>query len=179
LFAPDSDHPLGVAGSADYLTYSSRGAAPSDGHPPRRVHVSKRAADAFVVRTIVEALDGQTFDLFASTRLVEDAKRQLEAAEAEHAGVLAKAGILTVEELEAAIVPARAKREAARDAYDRALAEAEEAVDLPKDGAAFLALDELGKRRVACSLIGRIVVSPPVAAGTIEDRFRVVWANGG
>jgi DNA invertase Pin-like site-specific DNA recombinase len=179
LFAPNSDHPLGVAGRAEHLTYASRGASPSDGHPPVRVHVSKQAADAFVERTIVEALDGQTFDVFASTRLVEEAKSQLEAAQAEHAAILAKAGILTDEELEVAIVPARAKGEAKRDAYDEAVAAAESAVDLPKDGAAFLALDELGKRRVAQSLIERIVVSPAVPGGTIEDRFRIVRANGG
>jgi hypothetical protein len=35
------------------------------------------------------------------------------------------------------------------------------------------------QRRVARSLIEPIVVSPPVAGGTIEDRFHVLSAHGG
>ena len=63
--------------------------------------------------------------------------------------------------------------------YDEALAAAESTVDLPSDGAAFLALDEQGKRRVARSLIERIVVSPALPGGPIEDRFTFDWRNGG
>jgi DNA invertase Pin-like site-specific DNA recombinase len=179
LFPPDSDHPLGVAGDAKHLTYSSRCAAPSDGHPPTRVHVSKRAADAFVERTISEALDGQVLDVFASSRQLEDARAGLERARSELTAFLEMTDVLTKDEMEIAIRPRRAKVETAQVAYDEVLAAAESAVDLPKDSSAFLALDELGKRRVARSLIERIVVSPAVKGGTIEDRFRIVWSNGG
>jgi hypothetical protein len=59
-----------------------------------------------------------------------------------------------------------------------AVAAAESAVDLPKDGAAFLALDEHGKRRTARSLIDQVVVSAPVAGGAVADRLSVEWRYG-
>jgi hypothetical protein len=180
LVGPDDDRPLNVAGAPGKgMTYSTRGAASADGPPPRRVHVSKRAADAFVESTIVEALNGQTLDVFASSKLVEETRQAWEAAKAELDAFLEMTDVLTKDEMMVAIAPRRAKVEAAREAYDAALAEAEETVDLPDSGAAFLALDEQGKRRVARSLIERIVVSPPVPGGTIEDRFTVDWRNGG
>jgi DNA invertase Pin-like site-specific DNA recombinase len=179
LVGPDSDRPLNVAGHKGKLTYSSRGAASADGPPPVRVHVSKRAADEFVESTIVEALDGRTLDVFASSKLVEETRQAWEAAKAELDAFLEMTDVLTKDEMTVAISPRRAKVEAAREAYDAALAEAEETVDLPDSGAAFLALDEQGRRRVARSLIERIVVSPPVPGGTIEDRFSVDWRNGG
>jgi DNA invertase Pin-like site-specific DNA recombinase len=179
LVGPDDDRPLNVAGALGKMTYSTRGAASADGPPPRRVHVSKRAADAFVESTIVEALNGQTLDVFASSKLVAETRQAWEAAKAELDAFLEMTDVLTRDEMAVAIAPRRAKVEAAREAYDAALAEAEETVDLPDSGAAFLALDEQGKRRVARSLIERIVVSPPVPGGTIEDRFTVDWRNGG
>jgi DNA invertase Pin-like site-specific DNA recombinase len=178
LVGPRSDRPLNVAGHKGKLTYSSRGAASADGPPSVRVHVSKRAADSFVEQTVVQALNERKLDLFASSRLVDEARAGYEQAKGEKAAVLAKAGVLTADELEVAIVPARAKEEAAQRAYEHALQAAEEAVDLPQDGSAFLALDEQGKRRVARSLIERIVVSPPVPGGTIIDRFTVDFRNG-
>jgi hypothetical protein len=87
--------------------------------------------------------------------------------------------VLTKEELQAAITPRRAKVDAAQVAYDEALAAAEATVEIPRGGSAFLALDEQRQRRVARSLIDRVVVSPPVAGGTIEDRFHIVWAHRG
>jgi DNA invertase Pin-like site-specific DNA recombinase len=179
LVGPDSDGPLNVAGHKGKLTYSTRGAASADGPPLRRVHVSKRAADAFVESTIAEALNGQTLDVFASSKLVEETRQAWEAAKAELDAFLEMTDVLTKDEMTVAISPRRARVEAAREAYDAALAEAEESVDLPDSGAAFLALDEQGKRRVARSLIERVVVSPPVPGGTIEDRFTVDWRNGG
>jgi DNA invertase Pin-like site-specific DNA recombinase len=179
LVGPDDDRPLNVAGHEGRLTYSSRGAASADGPHPVRVHVSKRAADAFVESTIVAALNGQTLDVFASSKLVEETRQAWEAAKAELDAFLELTDVLTRDEMTIAISPRRAKVEATRTAYDTALAEAEETVDLPDSGAGFLALDEQGKRRVARSLIERIVVSPPVPGGAIEDRFTVVWRNGG
>jgi hypothetical protein len=46
--------------------------------------------------------------------------------------------------LEAALAPRRAPVEAAQEACDRALAAAEDSVDLPRNGSAFLILDEQG-----------------------------------
>jgi DNA invertase Pin-like site-specific DNA recombinase len=179
LVGPGSDRPLNVAGHEGKLTYSSRGAASADGPPPVRVHVSKRAADAFVESTIAEALNGQALDVFASSKLVEETRQAWEQAKAELDAFLEMTDVLTKDEMTVAIAPRRAKVEAARESYDAALAEAEETVDLPDSGAAFLALDEQGRRRVARSLIERVVVSPPVPGGTIEDRFTVDWRNGG
>jgi hypothetical protein len=127
---------------------------------------------------IVDALKKRKLGLFASSRLVEEARQAREQAKAEKGAVLAKAGILTDEELELAIVPARAKEQAAQQAYDEALAAAEESVELPTTGAAFLALDEHGKRRTARSLIDQVVVSAPVAGGAVADRLSVEWRYG-
>jgi hypothetical protein len=76
--------------------------------------------------------------------------------------------------LEAALAPRRAPVEAAQEACDRALAAAEDSVDLPRNGSAFLILDEQGQRRTARSLIERVVASPPVTGGAVEDRLAVV-----
>ena len=180
LVGPDDDRPLNVAGAPGKgMTYSTRGAASADGPPPRRVHVSKKRADDFVEATIVEALNGQTFDVFASSKAVEETRQAWEQANAELDAFLELTDVLTKDEMMVAISPRRAKVEATREAYDAALAEAEESVDLPDSGAAFLALDEQGRRRVARSLIERVVVSPPIKGGTIEDRFSVDWRNGG
>jgi DNA invertase Pin-like site-specific DNA recombinase len=171
--------PLGVAGRPGRLVYSCRGGS-ADGACPRRVYVSKGPADAFVLDVVVEALDSRTLDVFASTRELDDAKAALAAAQASKADVLAKADVLTKDELEAALLPKRAAEEAAQQAVEQALMRAEEAVELPKSGSAFLASSETAQRRTARSLIERIVVSPPVAGGTVEDRLReVVFTHGG
>jgi DNA invertase Pin-like site-specific DNA recombinase len=179
LVGPGSDRPLNVAGHEGKLTYSSRGAASADGPPAVRVHVSKRHADAFVESTIAEALNGQALDVFASSKLVEKSRQAWEVAKGELDAFLEMTDVLTKDEMAVAIAPRRAKVEAARESYDAALAEAEETVDLPDSGAAFLALDEQGKRRVARSLIERIVVSPALPGRPITDRFDVHWRNGG
>ena len=170
--------PLGVAGHPGRLTYSCRGGSAS-GSCPRRVHVSKRAADAFVEQLLVQVLDEGRIDFHASTRLVKEALAELEQAKAEHGGVLAKAGILTDGELEAAIIPARVKLETAQQAYERALESAEEAVDLPEDGSAYRLLDEPGKRRAARSAIARIVVSPAIVGAPPAKRLAVELVHRG
>jgi DNA invertase Pin-like site-specific DNA recombinase len=170
--------PLSVAGHPGRLTYSCRGGS-ADGACTRRVHVSKRAADAFVTSRIVEVLDGQSLNLFASTRQLDDARAALAQATAAKNAWLETADVLTKDELETALAPRQAAEKAAQDAYDAALAAAEDRVDLPHSGSAFLALDEQGQRRTARSLIDRIVVSPPVTGGTVEDRFSVLFTHGG
>jgi DNA invertase Pin-like site-specific DNA recombinase len=179
LVGPDSDRPLNVAGQPDRLTYSTRGADSADGPVGRRVHVSKRRADKFVLTKIAEALDSHTFDLHASSRQAEETRQAWEQAKAELTSWLEMADVLTKDEMATAIAPRRAKVEAAQQAYEQALAEAEEAVDLPQSGSAFLAADEQTQRHTAHALIERIVVSPPVPGGTIEDRFHIVWAHRG
>lgn len=143
----------------------------------RRVHVSKLAADAFVTSTIVEALDGQSLNLSASTRQLDDTRAALAQATAAKNAWLETADVLTKDELETALAPRRAAEKAAQDAYDAALAAAEDRVVLPRSGSAFLALDEQRQRRTARSLIDRIVVSPPVTGGTVEDRFSVLFTK--
>jgi hypothetical protein len=124
------------------------------------------------------ALNGKTLDVFASSKLVEETRQAVEAAQAELDAFLELTDVLTKDELIVAINPRRAKVERAREAYDAALTEVEETVDLPDSGDGFLALDEQGKRRVARSLIERIVVSPALPGRPITDRFEVHWRNG-
>jgi hypothetical protein len=50
---------------------------------------------------------------------------------------------------------------------------------MPTSGSAFLALDEQRQRRTARSLIDRVVVSPPVPGGAVDDRLSVVFTHGG
>jgi hypothetical protein len=67
----------------------------------------------------------------------------------------------------------------AETVYEELLAATEESAVLPRNGAAFMKLDETGKRRVAGSLIDRIIVSPPLAGGMPEDRLDVVFRHRG
>jgi hypothetical protein len=166
--------PLGVAGHAHRLVYACRDGS-AESACLQRVHVIKHRADAFVRDTIVAALDGNDIDLFASSRQLDEAREKLAQAKAARDAWLEMADVLTKEELEVAIAPRRAAVEEAQEAYDAALAAAEDEVDLPRDGSAFLVLDEPGQRRVARLLIDRVVVSPPIAGGMVEDRFAVVF----
>src|SRR5262249_24358065 len=131
--------PLGVMGHPGRLTYSCRGSA-SDGRCPRRMHISKDTDDAFVDATVAGALDSRTLDVFASSRELDEAKQLLDSAQEAKAAVLAKADVLSKDELEAALQPKRQAEEAARQAYDAALTRAEETVELPKTGSAYRAL---------------------------------------
>jgi hypothetical protein len=87
----------------------------------------------------------------------------------EMADALDRAALLVVRR------PREAAVAAAREAYDEIVARSEAVIALPREGSAFLALDEIGQRRVARSLIERVVVSPPVAGrddrGSLRGRL--------
>jgi DNA invertase Pin-like site-specific DNA recombinase len=168
--------PLRVAGRADKLTYSCRGGS-ADGACPRPVHITKTIADEVVTTAIVEALDKRSLVFQSSGQEVKDARAAITEADIAIAKILEKADVLTKDELEAALTPRRAAKEAALRRYDEALEQAEASADLPKDGSAFLKADEIDQRRTAKALIDRVVVSPPLPGGTPEDRLDIVPAR--
>jgi site-specific DNA recombinase len=170
--------PLGVAGHAGKLTYSCRGSSAS-GPCPRPVHVMKPVADEVVANAIAAALDSQRLDVFASAKELSDARKQLAEAKAARDAWLEMADVLSREELETALAPKRRAIETAQERYEELLAQSEESADLPRDGSAFLKLDEAGQRRVARVLIEKVVVSAPLAGGTPADRLAVRFRNGG
>jgi DNA invertase Pin-like site-specific DNA recombinase len=167
--------PLKTAGHPGKLTYSCRGGS-ADGACPRPVHVMKTVADELVLRTLNEALEGARLDFYASETQLEEAKGKLEQAKTAKTAWLEKADVigLSAADLGVALAAKDAAIAEAETVYGELLAATEETAALPRDGAAFTKLDETGKRRVAASLIERIVVSPPVAAGSPEDRLEIV-----
>jgi DNA invertase Pin-like site-specific DNA recombinase len=166
--------PLSVTGPAKNLAYACKSKR-ADGPCPRPVAISKRAADAFVLSEIEQALNSRGGELLASTRQLEEARQALEVAQGELAGWLEHAGILSAEELQIALRPRRAAVARAQEAYEKALAESGEAADLPESGSMFRSASEQDRRRTARSLIESIVVSPPIAGGKPEDRLAVAW----
>jgi DNA invertase Pin-like site-specific DNA recombinase len=169
--------PLKVAGRATRLTYSCRNDS-ANGGCSRPVHITKAIADEVVTAAIVKALDKHALVFQSSGQEVKDARAAITQIDTAIAKVLDKADVLTTQELEDALAPKRAAKEAALRRYDEALAQAEESADLPKDGSAFLKADEIDQRRTAKALIDRVVVSPPVAGGTPEDRLDVLFTRG-
>jgi DNA invertase Pin-like site-specific DNA recombinase len=165
-----------TAGHPGKLTYSCRGST-ADGLCPRPVHVMKPVVDELVLRTLAEALDQTSFDVYASDAQVTEAKAKLDAAKAAKAAWLEKADVvgLSADDLKVALAARDAAVATAEASYEELLAATEETADLPRDGAAFMKLDETSRRRVAASLIDRIVVSPPLAGGAPEDRLDVVF----
>jgi DNA invertase Pin-like site-specific DNA recombinase len=164
--------PLKVAGSPGKMTYSCRTAG---GECPRPVHVSKQIADEKVMMKIVEAYDSEKFDFLSSGRELKDTREAIAQADTAIEKVLEKADVLTKQELENALAPKRAAREAAQRRYDEALAQHEVSEDLPESGSAFLKADEAGQRRTAKVLIEKVMVSPPAAGLAPADRLDVVF----
>jgi site-specific DNA recombinase len=169
--------PLKVAGHPGKLTYSCRNGS-ADGPCARPVHVTKTIADEAVEMAVAEALDSQRLPVFASAKEIAGAREELDRAKAVKTDWLEKAELLTAEELETGLAPKRKAVEIAQERYDELVARAEESTDLPKDGTAFRKLDEAGQRRVAKLLIGKAVVSPPLAGRTPADRIDVVPRGG-
>jgi DNA invertase Pin-like site-specific DNA recombinase len=171
---------LKTAGHPGKVTYSCRGST-ADGPCPRPVHVMKGVADELVLHTLVEALDRGQLDFYASEAQLEEAKARLDEARAAKTAWLEKADVigLSAGDLEIALAARDAAIAGAETAYEELLAATEETAALPRDGAAFMRLDETGRRRVASSLIERIVVAPPLPAGTPEDRLDVVFRHRG
>jgi DNA invertase Pin-like site-specific DNA recombinase len=171
--------PLKVAGKPGKLTYSCRATGSANGDCSRPVHITKAIADEVVTRAIVEALDKRAFVFQSSGQEVKDAREAITQADIAIAKVLEKADVLTAQELEAALAPKRAAKEAALRRYDEALGQAEAIEGMPESGSAFLEADEIDQRRTARALIEKVTVSPPVAGGTPKDRLDVVFARGG
>jgi DNA invertase Pin-like site-specific DNA recombinase len=169
--------PLKVAGHASKLTYSCRTSS-ANGDCPRPVHITKAIADKVVTTATVEALDKRALVFQSSGQEVKDARAAITQADTAIKKVLDKADVLTAQELEDALVPKRAAKEAAKRRYDEALDRAEKSSNLPEDGSAFLRSGEIAQRRTARALIDRVIVSPPVAGGTPEDRLDVVFTGG-
>lgn len=166
--------PLSVSGDPR-MTYSCRRVR-TTGCCPRPVHVSKDAADRFVIETLVDALDGrQGFDLVASARELEAARRDCEEAKAQKEAFVRLADALDEADFRAGYEERRSRESETQEAYDELLARVSEVDDLPKDGSAFRRLDAEAQRRVARSLIAGIVVSARRDRRTpVEERSQSV-----
>jgi DNA invertase Pin-like site-specific DNA recombinase len=169
-----------TAGRPGKLTYSCRGGT-ADGPCPRPVHVTKAIADELVLQTLAEALDKTSFAVYASEAQVAEAKAKLDEAKAAKGAWLEKADVvgLSADDLRVALAARDVSIAAAAAVYEELLTATEETADLPRDGAAFMKLGETGKRRVAASLIDRIVVSPPLRGGTPADRLDIIFRHRG
>jgi DNA invertase Pin-like site-specific DNA recombinase len=173
--------PLAVAGHADRLTYSCRRRQTTKGRCPRPVHVSKAAADQYVEDAVLDALAGGTLDLIAGARELDAAKVARDRAVAERKAVVSMKSVLD-EDFADAYEAAKEAAAHAEHVYDDLLAQTAEVAALPADEDAFDALDFEEQRRVARSLIARVVVEPPLARGRgvpVEDRFTLDWAHRG
>jgi DNA invertase Pin-like site-specific DNA recombinase len=165
--------PLSVAGDERRLTYSCRRKSTA-GRCQRPVHVSKDAADRFIVELIDKALDERWFMAVRSNHELTEIDRRIRDAE---------------EELQAYVLKSSARDplfEAGRDAREQEVARWKDLRDELVDRAE--AVEELPTvncwrelvrrndiekmRRVARQLIAAVVVDPPVSGAPVSARFR-------
>jgi hypothetical protein len=166
--------PLSVAGNEGRLTYSCRRKSTA-GRCPRPVHVSKDAADRFIVEQIDRALKDGRFAAIRSSRKLTEINRDLRDAEDELHAYVVKSSAR--DPLFEAGREAR-EREVARlrDLRDNEVERAETVEELPTTDCwrELVRRNDFERmRRVARQLIATVVVDPPVSQGApVSDRFR-------
>jgi hypothetical protein len=140
------------------------------------VSVSKKRADDFVERLMVEVFEGFNARPIMSGREINAARRALEDAQEEFDAFVAvmsarDAGFKTG-------LDSRQERvEAARQAYEDAVARAGDEADLPSDVSDWTTLDAERRRRVARVVVDRIEVGAATSRGPgadVDARFTVV-----
>lgn len=177
--------PLSVIGTdrSRKPTYGCRRQT-SAGACPRPVYVSKEVCDAYVHDAVRAALASRDLHLVSSARELEQARVALERASAEKSAFVRNASALDEEDFRIGYEERRAREAEAAAVYNELLAHAADADEMPTDAAAYDALDLTHQRRVARSLIERIVVGPPTARAprdraVIERRLALEWKRGG
>jgi hypothetical protein len=137
---------------------------------------SKRA-DAFVEEVMVQVLREGKLDVIAAGRDIERLRQAWKDADDELEAYVTTAAALKAALFAKGLEARQVKVDAAREAYEAAVTEAEQASDLP-DVSGWGMLDLDGKRRVARFVIDHITVGPPVSRGPHADvggRFDVSW----
>ena len=155
----------------------------SDGPCPRPVYVAKAVCDAFVHDAVRDALGSVDVHLVSSAREIEQARQAVDRARSERKAFARFASALDEEDFRSGYDERRKREAEAAHLYDDLLANAADAEDMPSSPDAYDALDLTHQRRVALSLIERIIVSPPLTRSVrdrvIEDRLALEWKRGG
>jgi hypothetical protein len=149
-----------------------------DGACPRPVYISAATCNAFVHDAVRGVLDEGSLGLVSSARELERARAAYERAREESQAFVKLSSAIDVEHFQAGYADRRDREAAAAQVYDELLAHASEVDEMPTTGAGYDALDLTHQRRIARSLIERIVVSPPAPRterGPIEDRLALDW----
>lgn len=152
----------------------------SAGRCTRPVYVSKVAADEYVHDAVRDVLSRGTVHLVSSARELEQARRALDRARAEREAFVKVSSALDEADFTAGYAQRKEKETNAAHIYDELLARAADAEDLPTSAAAYDALDLTHQRRVAHSLIARIVVVAPLSRSKfapIDERFALDWKS--
>jgi DNA invertase Pin-like site-specific DNA recombinase len=173
--------PLSVTGTNPaYTCRRQLGGKPCE----RPVYVSKRRADAFVERAIVEVLEHGALEVVASSADLERVRRAFADAQLELENYVVEASSLEPRLFRLGLEAREQKLAAARCAHEDMVSRADVAAELP-EASGWAALDLDGRRRVARALIVEIVVAPPESrrergphAG-VEKRFTIRWNGAG
>lgn len=154
----------------------------AEGPCPAPTNVSKEAADAFVDGVMVDAIKDGRLGLLASARELEAARQAVADATAHRKAWHRVQGTVTDDEWREEYEQRQQAERHAANAYEEQLAHAADVEDLPGGADAWRALDVVHQRRVARSLIDRVVVAPPASRSRyadITERFKVRFKGGG
>jgi DNA invertase Pin-like site-specific DNA recombinase len=148
----------------------------ADGPCPAPTNVSKPAADRFVDRVVVRAIEGGKLQLLASARELDTARKTLDDATSYRKAWHRVQGTVPDREWREEYEQRQQAERHAADAYEEQLTHAAVVEDLPAVADAWHALDVPHQRRVARSLIDSVVVAPPASRSryaNVADRFTV------
>jgi DNA invertase Pin-like site-specific DNA recombinase len=146
----------------------------------RRTYVSKSRTDEWLEGLMIDVLRDGKLDVLVASRNLDALRRSLDDAREELKSYVVNASALDAELFKIGLAAREEKVKAAQVAYDDALAAAELGADIP-DASGWAALSLDGRRRVARSLIERIIVHPPASRSPkldVADRFEVIWRGG-
>jgi hypothetical protein len=150
----------------------------------RATYVSKRRADEFVERAVVDVLQHGSLDVIASNRDVDRLRREWDDAGVELDNYVVTASSLNAQLFKRGLDTRQAKVDETRAAYDDAISGAEAAATLP-DASGWAALNLDGRRRVARALIDKVIVKPPESIrdrgpnADVFRRFEIRWNGAG
>jgi site-specific DNA recombinase len=141
----------------------------------RRTYVSKVKADEWLEDLMVEVLRDGRLDVLVASRNLDALREAVDSAKAQLQAYVVSADALDAETFKLGLDARQSRLTTAQQASDDALAAAEMGAQIP-DESGWSALSLEGRRRVARSLIDRIIVHPPASRSPkllIADRFEV------
>jgi DNA invertase Pin-like site-specific DNA recombinase len=146
----------------------------------RPTYVSKVRADEYVEREIVDVLSRGSLDVIVSSRGVERLRQAWDDFRSELESFVVNASALDARLFKLGLDARQTAADEAREVYERAVAAAESAADLPS-ASGWAALDLERRRRVARALISGVVVHPPASIkdrgphADVSKRFEIRW----